>query len=109
MSVISGESSSRRSRNNQRWYSSTLGASSATNAFPSRFRQRGRDAFDGDRDERRLRDARGRDVARRAGAGLRTPHPSTADVTRAVGEDHVREHPVRPLTAEQRAQLVGRA
>ena len=50
----------------------------------------------------------GRDVARRAGVASRPPHPSTPDVTRAVGEDHVREHPVRPLTAEQRAQLAGR-
>ena len=35
MSVTSGEPSSRRSRNSQRWYSSTFGASSATNRVRS--------------------------------------------------------------------------
>ena len=40
---------------------------------------------------------------------LRPPDASAADVARAVGEDHVREHAVGPLPAEQRAQLVGGA
>ena len=109
MSVMSGESSSRRSRNSQRWYASTFGASSATNAARSSSRERGGDPLDRDRSEggcvmqlvATSRGAPGR-VRDRQTRRL----PTSRD---AVGEDHVREHPVVPLTSEQRPQLVGGA
>ena len=40
-------------------------------------------------------------------AAVRLPHPSAPDVLDAGGEDHVREHAVRPLAAVQRPHLVG--
>ena len=58
-------------------------------------------------DDRRLRDAGGGDVARRTRVPGRLPDPPAPDVVRAVGEDHVRQHAVGPLAAQQGAQLAG--
>ena len=72
-----------------------------------RYRERLCDALGGDRGEGRLGDARRLHVGRRAQVPPRLPHASAADVVGGLGEDHVRQHAVRPLAAEQRAQLAG--
>ena len=68
-----------------------------------------RDVPGGNGNKRGLRDARRLDVARRFGVLHRLPDATASDVVHTFGEDHVRQHAVGPLPAEQRAQLPGRA
>ena len=87
------------------------GNSSARNSRPfGGWRRRAATCSRRDRDEWRLRDARRVDVARaRAAFRFDCQTRAAPDVLHARREDHVRQHAVGPLAAEQRAELAGRA
>ena len=85
------------------------GSTSARKARRVVARERVGDPFDRDRDERRLGDAAGGDARGRVRVSGGLPHPPAPDVVGARGEDHVRDHAVGPLAAQERAQLVGGA
>ena len=108
MSVTSPVPDGSRSRYSHAWWASSRGTTSARNA--SRVAPSSRSAT-----RRAAMASTGgwvmhdvRDGARRSRVTTRAPESPAALVVHVVGEDHVRDHAVRPLAAEHRAQLAGR-